>query len=194
MGNAVLQEPVPMSIHARLLESILFLENDTVTLERLQKMTELDASIIEESLQEIEHHYNQGMHGMRLVVEHESVRLVPSEDLHDHLRLAYGRKVDRRLSKAALETLSIIAYAQPITRREIENIRGVSSDTIIRLLKEREYVKVVGYKEVPGKPGLYGTTRKFLYEFNLPSISALPQLSELDKARFTRDEETPDED
>jgi segregation and condensation protein B len=105
------------------------------------------------------------------------------------LRACYGKKVDRRLSRAALETLSIIAYAQPVTRRDIENIRGVSSDSIVRLLREREYIRVVGRKDVPGHPSLYGTTKKFLFEFNLPSISALPQLSEIDRMRFTQDEE-----
>ncbi|MDD2296658.1 MAG: SMC-Scp complex subunit ScpB, partial [Sphaerochaetaceae bacterium] len=79
----------------------------------------------------------------------------------------------------------------PVTRRDIENIRGVSSDTIVRLLRDREYVKVIGHKDVPGRPGLYGTTKKFLYEFNLPSIAALPKLSEIDRARFTNEEESP---
>ncbi|MDD3941563.1 MAG: SMC-Scp complex subunit ScpB, partial [Sphaerochaetaceae bacterium] len=100
-----------------------------------------------------------------------------------------GKKVDRRLSKAALETLAIIAYSQPVTRRDVENIRGVASDNIVRLLREREYIKVVGRKDVPGHPCLYGTTKKFLFEFNLPSISALPKLSEIDQVRFTTDEE-----
>jgi segregation and condensation protein B len=83
-----------------------------------------------------------------------------------------------------LETLSIVAYSQPITRREIDNIRGVSSDTIIRLLRDREYIKVIGRKDVPGHPCLYGTSRKFLFEFNLASISALPKLSDIDRLRF----------
>jgi segregation and condensation protein B len=100
------------------------------------------------------------------------------------LRSCYGKRVDRRLSRAALETLSIVAYSQPITRREIDNIRGVASDTIIRLLREREYIKVVGRKDVPGHPCLYGTSRKFLFEFNLSSISALPKLSDIDRLRF----------
>ena len=93
-----------------------------------------------------------------------------------------------------MEALSIIAYAQPITRREVENIRGVASDNIIRLLKERDYIKVVGRKDIPGHPSLYGTTRKFLFEFNLPSIAALPQMSDLDRTRFSKDEESLHED
>ena len=76
-----------------------------------------------------------------------------------------------------------------MTRREIDNIRGVSSDTIVRLLRDREYIKVVGRKDVPGHPCLYGTSRKFLFEFNLSSISALPKLSDRDRQRFEWDEE-----
>jgi segregation and condensation protein B len=82
-----------------------------------------------------------------------------------------------RYSKAFLETLAIIAYRQPVTRGEIEDIRGVSVSTlIIRGLLEREWVQVVGHKEVPGRPALYGTTRQFLDYFNLRSLSDLPPL------------------
>ncbi|MBQ6672630.1 MAG: SMC-Scp complex subunit ScpB, partial [Spirochaetales bacterium] len=104
------------------------------------------------------------------------------------LRSCYGKKIDKRLSKAALETLAIVAYSQPITRGEITKIRGVVSDSIIRILRERDYIKVVGRKDVQGHPCLYGTTRKFLYTFKLESISELPKLSETDRLRFEKDQ------
>lgn len=85
-----------------------------------------------------------------------------------------------RYSRALLETLALIAYRQPITRGEIEAIRGVSvSSNIIKTLQEREWVKSLGHKDVPGKPSLYGTTREFLDYFNLKSLNELPTLSEL---------------
>jgi len=85
-----------------------------------------------------------------------------------------------RYSRALLETLSLMAYRQPITRGEIEDIRGVSvSTTIIKTLLEREWIKVVGYRDIPGKPGMYGTTKKFLDYFNLKSLDELPTLAEL---------------
>ncbi|HEX5055573.1 MAG TPA: SMC-Scp complex subunit ScpB [Gammaproteobacteria bacterium] len=85
-----------------------------------------------------------------------------------------------RYSRALLETLAIIAYRQPITRGEIEEIRGVSvSANITRTLQEREWVKVVGHRDVPGKPALFGTTREFLDYFNLKSLDELPTLAEL---------------
>ncbi len=102
-----------------------------------------------------------------------------------------------RYSRALLETLALIAYRQPITRGEIEAIRGVSvSSNIIKTLQEREWVKTLGHKDVPGKPSLYGTTRQFLDYFNLKSLNDLPTLSELkDLDQFhpelALDDETP---
>lgn len=85
-----------------------------------------------------------------------------------------------RYSRASLETLALIAYRQPITRAEIEDVRGVSvSSNIIKALLEREWVRVVGHRDVPGKPALYSTTKEFLDYFNLKSLEELPPLSEL---------------
>lgn len=86
----------------------------------------------------------------------------------------------QRYSRALLETLALIAYRQPITRGEIEEVRGVSvSSQIIRTLEEREWIKVIGYREVPGRPALFATTRQFLDYFNLPSLNQLPELAAL---------------
>ena len=85
-----------------------------------------------------------------------------------------------RYSRAVLETLALIAYRQPITRGEIEDVRGVAVSTnIVKSLLEREWVRVIGYRDVPGKPALYGTTRQFLDYFNLKSLSDLPPLAEI---------------
>ncbi len=85
-----------------------------------------------------------------------------------------------RYSRALLETLSLIAYRQPITRGEIEQIRGVAVSTnIVKTLEEREWIRVVGYRDVPGKPELFGTTRGFLDYFNLKSLDELPPLAEI---------------
>lgn len=87
-----------------------------------------------------------------------------------------------RYSRALLETLALIAYRQPITRAEIEEVRGVAVNTyMIRLLEEREWIKVTGYKEVPGRPALYSTTKEFLDYFNLRSLEELPALIEIEE-------------
>jgi segregation and condensation protein B len=86
----------------------------------------------------------------------------------------------QRYSRALLETLSLIAYRQPITRGEIEEVRGVQvSSNIIRTLQEREWIRIVGHRDVPGKPALFGTTRSFLDYFNLKSLDGLPTLAEI---------------
>jgi len=90
-----------------------------------------------------------------------------------------GKKRDQGLSKAALETLAIIAYKQPVKRADIENIRGVSVGDIIRTLIEKDLVKVVGREESIGKPLLYGTTKRFLKQFGLKSLRDLPDPAEL---------------
>ncbi len=178
-----------LSPDARIIEVILFLENEPVSLDRLGKLSGLAEQPLRSALDELADYWLGHMHGLELVESNGTFSFLPASDLHERLRECYGKKVDRRLSKAALETLAIIAYSQPVTRRDVENIRGVASDNIVRLLREREYIKVVGRKDVPGHPCLYGTTKKFLFEFNLPSISALPKLSEIDQVRFTTDEE-----
>ncbi|MFA6934272.1 MAG: SMC-Scp complex subunit ScpB [Sphaerochaetaceae bacterium] len=177
-----------LSDNARFVEIVLFLENEPLSAERFMKMTGLSHKEVLEALGELSEHYFSEKHGMVLVQSAETWQFIPANDMHEKLRYCYGRKVDKRLSNAARETLSIIAYSQPITRREIDNIRGVVSDTILRILREREYIKVVGRKDVSGHPCLYGTTKKFLYEFGLPSISALPKLNEVDRQRFEEQE------
>ena len=87
-----------------------------------------------------------------------------------------------------METLSIIAYSQPITRQEIESIRGVSADGMIKLLAERQLIREVGKKEAPGRPVQYGTTKDFLKLFRLASIADLPKMDELDQERFEPEE------
>ncbi|MDR3343000.1 MAG: SMC-Scp complex subunit ScpB, partial [Treponema sp.] len=112
------------------------------------------------------------------------VMISPKKEYWDNLKDRYGKKNDSKLSKAALETLSIIAYSQPITRSEIEAIRGVSADNMIRLLLERELIRETGKKDIPGKPVQFGTTKEFLKLFRLDSIADLPKLNESEADRF----------
>ena len=182
-----------LSNNARLVESVLFLENEPLSIQRISSITSLDENEIKIVLDEISEEYYKEFHGLSLVENAETWVFVPCADLYDKLRNCYGKKVDRRLTRSAMETLSIIAYQQPITRSEVRDIRGVVSDSVIRLLRERDYIKVVGRKDVPGHPCLYGTTKKFLFTFNLQSISDLPKLSEADKERFEVEKEENNE-
>lgn len=177
-----------LSENARLVESVLFLENDPLTVEYISKITGFEEDKVVTLLDEISDLYRDEKHGIVLVESSETYQFVPSEDVIPALRQCYGKKVDKRLSKSAMEALAIVAYQQPVTRSEITKIRGVASDNIVRLLRERDFIKVVGRKDVQGHPCLYGTTKKFLYTFKLASISDLPKLTEIDKLRFEKAE------
>ncbi len=172
---------------AAIVEAILFLESDPVEVKTLAKISRLDKDIIEGALEYLEKHYNEDGHGLSLREIGGGYLLSPKEDLWEDLKERYGKKNDARLSRAAMETLSIIAYSQPITRGEIEGIRGVSADGMIKLLLSRNLVKEVGKKDAPGRPVQYGTTREFLKVFRLSSISDLPKLDELNQDRFELD-------
>ena len=170
-----------------MIEAVLFLENEPLTVQKIISMTGLEEEQVLQSLSEISEQYYIDRHGLALVENSGAWSFIPCTDLYDSLRHCYGKKVDRRLTRNAIETLSIIAYSQPITRSEIQKIRGVDPDTILRILMDRDYIRVVGRKDVPGHPRLFGTTKKFLYSFNLESISDLPKLSEIDRQRFEKE-------
>lgn len=108
--------------------------------------------------------------------------------------LELKRMKPARLSRASLETLSIIAYNQPVTRSSIEQIRGVESSAIIRSLMERDLVLVVGKKDIPGRPLLYGTSKRFLEVFGLPDLASLPALPEIEKISEIDDDSSPSDE
>ncbi|TKB49984.1 SMC-Scp complex subunit ScpB [Ferrimonas sediminicola] len=131
---------------------------------------------VNEVLDELEADY--AGRGINLVRVAGGYRFQSNADLSDHLSALWQERAPR-YSRALLETLALIAYRQPITRGQIEKIRGVAvSSNIIRTLMERDWVKVVGHKEVPGRPALYATTDAFLHYFCLGSLSDLPPLSD----------------
>lgn len=117
--------------------------------------------------------------GIELKETHSGYRFQVRQELAPWISRLWEERPSR-YSRAFLETLALIAYRQPITRAEIEEIRGVSvSSSIMKTLQERDWVRVLGHREVPGRPALYGTTRKFLDQFNLRSLNELPPLAEI---------------
>lgn len=166
----------------KILEAVLLATDQTLSVIKLEGLFELDEERptrdeIRQALHEMADDYEtrgyelkQVASGFRLQVRQEYATWVG--------RLWEERPA--RYTRALLETIALIAYRQPITRGEIEEVRGVSvSSNIIKTLLEREWVKVLGHKDVPGKPSLYGTTREFLDYFNLQSLDQLPTLAEI---------------
>ncbi|HUX50143.1 MAG TPA: SMC-Scp complex subunit ScpB [Spirochaetia bacterium] len=169
---------------AAIIEAILFLEADPVDVAGLARISGLSKDVVVGALDVLRQDYGEQIRGIELVEIGEGFQLIPKQTLWPALRDRYGKKNDKRLSRAAMETLSIIAYSQPITRGEIENIRGVAADSMIKLLLSRDFIREVGKKDAPGKPVQYGTTREFLHFFRLSSISDLPKLDETELDRF----------
>lgn len=167
-----------------LLEAILFLESSPIDLNSLVKITNLSKEAVHQAIENIKEKLAAPDRGLELSEIGGGYQLIPKIEYWDYLKGKYGKKNENRLSRAAIETLSIIAYSQPITRAEIENIRGVAADGMIRLLLTRKLIKEVGKKDVPGKPVTYGTTQEFLTLFKLKSIADLPKLSDTDAKRF----------
>jgi len=165
----------------RILQALLLAAREPLSLERLLALftdTERPArEAVKQALQELQKE-----------AEGSSQELVElASGYRYQIRSDYAAWVSRlweekppRYSRALLETLALIAYRQPVTRGEIEEVRGVSvSSQIIRTLEDREWIRVVGHREVPGRPALYATTRHFLDYFNLQSLNALPPLDEI---------------
>ncbi len=172
---------------AAIVESVLFLEGEPVDLNALVRKTSLDRSVVVRALEKVREEYRSDVHGIELIEIGGGYTFAPKTLLWEFLRPLYGKKNDAKLSRAALETLSIVAYSQPVTRGEIESIRGVAADGMIKLLLSRELIREVGKKDAPGKPVQYGTTREFLKIFRLSSIAELPKLDEIEKSRFETD-------
>jgi segregation and condensation protein B len=166
----------------RILEAVLFAAPAPLCLQELllagqSEFPELEYSAVESALQALAHYYQD--RAVELVHTASGHAFRVREGYAAAVRLTQQEKAPR-LTRALLETLAIIAYRQPVTRAEIEEIRGVAVSTqIMRTLLDREWIHRVGHKEVPGHPGLYATTRRFLDELGLQSLDALPPLDEL---------------
>lgn len=162
-------------------EAALLAAGGSLSLDQLQLLFEEKQQPEKKDLREALEQLNEDYagRGMQLVQTGSGWRIQVRADYADWVSRLWDEK-PARYSRALMETLALIAYRQPITRGEIEDVRGVSvSSNIIRTLLEREWVRVVGHRDVPGKPALYATTRIFLDYFNLKSLNDLPSLAEI---------------
>ena len=171
-----------------LIEAILYLENEPVNMATLKRITNKSRDELVEAIQTLQDEYSKPSHGIELMEIEGAFYFTPKKSYWESIRDRYGRRNDKRLSRAAMETLAIISYSQPISRTEIESLRGVGADGMIKHLLTLNLIKVVGRKDTPGRPSQYGTTMEFLKRFNLTSISALPKLNELDRKKFSLNE------
>jgi segregation and condensation protein B len=160
------------------LEAILFVSNEPVTLDALAEALGEKSEDVMKELEEIKNALDANVGGFTLEQTGGGWRFATRPEHEAVLKKYFARKGESRLSIAALETLAIVAYRQPITAPEISDIRGVNSTAVLRTLLERRLVRVAGRKEVVGSPFLYRTTREFLIHFGLNDIRDLPRLEE----------------
>jgi segregation and condensation protein B len=160
------------------IEAILFAAGSGVDKHKLAALLQVDAAGLEQILQEMQRRYRASEKGIQLVMEGETLRLGTKPELSEVLE-QWFQVPGKRLSPAAMETLAVIAYQQPVSRAEIEHIRGVRADRVVQTLLERELIVESGVREnVPGRPVLYATTDLFLQSFGLNSLGDLPEPEE----------------
>ena len=162
-----------------ILEAILFVSPEPVPVARLVSIvgTVSKAEVVQ-ALGILTHDLDQDGRGIQLVQVAGGYRLVTKQEYGPWLKRMDKAKAVQKLSRSALEPLAIIAYKQPLVRAEIEEIRGVETSGVLRTLCERKLVRIVGRKDVPGRPIMYGTTKFFLEHFGLQDLSQLPPLRE----------------
>jgi segregation and condensation protein B len=164
-----------------IIESLLFVADGPVTLQRFQEVIEgSNKDQIRSALVELQKELENGPRGVRLVEVAGGYQMRTAKGNAEWVKKFLGGR-PARMGRATLETLAIIAYRQPITKAEIEAIRGVDVDGVISTLLERELVRAVARKDVPGRPFLYGTTQQFLELFNLKDLTQLPTLKEMNE-------------
>lgn len=161
-----------------ILEALLFVAIEPLSIERLTQITEMKEETVKELLKEIQEDYTAPHKGLVIEEVGGGYRIVTRPEYMIYVEKLYKPQVNP-LSQAALETLAIIAYKHPVTKAEIEAIRGVKADSVMATLLERGLVEDAGKKDAPGKPVLYGVTKKFLCYLGFNELSQLPQIDGL---------------
>ncbi|MEI8350300.1 MAG: SMC-Scp complex subunit ScpB [Candidatus Omnitrophota bacterium] len=178
-------------------ESLLFVNERPIELNELSEILGVDKKEVEVALDELISEYSQRTSGICIVRVAGGYQMCASPHNEPWIKEMYRERGKQKLSIAALETLAIIAYKQPITRMEIESIRGVNIDGVMRHLVDLGLIKIEGRKEVPGRPFMYITTRKFLEYFGLNALKDLPKLEDFitlaEKQQAIVPASTPDE-
>lgn len=163
----------------QLIEAIVFVSGEQIDRSDIIGKLEITKEEFDEALNNLKKKYNKDSSGVVLLEFGTKLQMASNSELVDDIMRVICPVRERALTKSAIETLSIIAYKQPITRLEIEEIRGVASDYALGILLDHKLVAVVGKKDAIGKPLLFGTTDEFLKRFNLSGIESLPDKDEL---------------
>ena len=171
-GPPGLEQPLPLK---SLIESLLFVAAEPVRIDRMASVLDVTGPEAVQALHELAAEYAP-QRGIRLQFKDQRVQMVSAPEATDVIRRYLGLDLSSKLSPAALETLAIVAYRQPVTRPQIEGVRGVNSDGVLRTLLSRGLIEEVGRLEQAGRPILFATTFVFLQQFGLSSLDQLPSM------------------
>ncbi len=172
-----------------IIEAILFTMGEAVEVSKLAEVLELDVNAVKEILQTMEERYREEDRGIMLTWLEDSVQLCTKPQMYEYLIKIAKAPKKMTLTETVLETLSIIAYKQPVTRVEVERIRGVSCDHAINKLLEYDLICELGRLDAPGRPLLFGTTEQFLRCFGVSSIEDLPEVNPVQIEEFKQQAE-----
>lgn len=165
-----------------ILEGLLFITGDEgLTVKAASSAMNIKEKEVEELFEELQKLYTDDSHGFEIERFGETYRFLSKALVHESAKRLFSLEKETKLSNAAMETLAIIAYKQPITRVEIEEIRGVSADVMLRKLEARGLIQESGRSDAPGKPFLYTVTDEFMNTFHLTSLSELPDLPQFNQ-------------
>ena len=165
-----------------ILEGILFLVgSDGIDFDQLKSILEIDDDKLNEALENLKQEYEKETRGIKIENLGNKLKLTTKKEHKEYYERLTDEEISASLSPAALETLVIVAYNQPITRMKVDEIRGVASSHHIRKLMLKNLIQEMGKSDAPGRPNLYGTTDQFLDYFGLSSIDELPEIEEIDE-------------
>ncbi len=161
-------------------EALLFVSHEPLTIEKLTSVLEgVPKATLKTTMQTLQGEYDQDGRGLQITEVAGGFVMATRPEQGDAIKRLSKAKTSSKLSRSALESLAIISYKQPITRVEIEKIRGVETSGVLRTLLDQKLIRIVGRQEVPGRPMLYGTGKQFLQRFGLRDLRDLPPLKEL---------------
>jgi len=179
------EETIPEELHPKpeeilaIVEALTFVSREPVTLKELARVFKgVDQAVIEEQLEKLKAMYAAGHRGLQFIEVAGGYQITSRPEHNEWVRELLDPKSPARLSTQALETLAVIAYKQPATLPEIIELRGIKSGGVVKTLLERRLIKIVGRKEVVGRPLLYGTTKEFLIQFGLKDLEDLPRIED----------------
>jgi len=161
-----------------IIESLLFVSGEPMKVKNISEIIECDLHYTKKLLKEMIYNYENNVRGIKLISINDNYQLVTKPDNSSYIQKLLKTNTRQSLSQASLEALAIIAYKQPVTRIDIDEIRGVKSDRAISSLQEKNLIKECGRLDAPGRPILYGTTEEFLRYFELSNLQELPKIEE----------------